>query len=86
MAASGGKGRVETALSETFGDITALVLMYPPRDEDEKYIMLPFFWVPEETIPQLDRPSRAKPMRTPRKFRQRSLRLSRLLFRMVWLR
>ena len=38
-------------LSST-GDITALVLMFPPRDEDEKYIMLPFFWVPEDTIPQ----------------------------------
>lgn len=38
-------------LSST-GDITALVLMFPPRDEDEKYILLPFFWVLEETIPQ----------------------------------
>ena len=38
-------------LSST-GDITALVLMFPSRDEDEKYILLPFFWVPEETIPQ----------------------------------
>ena len=38
-------------LSST-GDITALVLMFPPRDEDEKYILLPFFWIPEETIPQ----------------------------------
>lgn len=37
-------------LSST-GDITALVLMFPPRDEAEKYIMLPFFWVPEDTIP-----------------------------------
>ena len=37
-------------LSST-GDITALVLMFPPRTEDEKYIMLPFFWVPEDTIP-----------------------------------
>lgn len=33
------------------GDITALVLMFPPRIEDEKYICLPFFWVPEDTIP-----------------------------------
>lgn len=33
------------------GDITALVLMFPPRTEDEKYICLPFFWVPEDTIP-----------------------------------
>ena len=38
-------------LSST-GDITALILMFPPRDENEKYILLPFFWVPEETIPQ----------------------------------
>ena len=38
-------------LSST-GDITALVLIFPPREEDEKYILLPFFWVPEETIPQ----------------------------------
>ena len=34
------------------GDITAFVLMFPPRSEEEKYILLPFFWVPEETIPQ----------------------------------
>lgn len=33
------------------GDITALALMFPPRTEDEKYIVLPFFWVPEDTIP-----------------------------------
>lgn len=33
------------------GDITALVLMFPPRTETEKYICLPFFWVPEDTIP-----------------------------------
>lgn len=38
-------------LSST-GDITAFVLMFPPRNEEEKYIILPFFWVPEETIPQ----------------------------------
>ena len=38
-------------LSST-GDITALVLMFPPRDADEKYILAPYFWVPEETIPQ----------------------------------
>lgn len=38
-------------LSST-GDITTFVLMFPPRDSDEKYIILPFFWVPEETIPQ----------------------------------
>lgn len=37
-------------LSST-GDITALVLIFPPRDETEKYILLPFFWIPEDTIP-----------------------------------
>ncbi len=37
-------------LSST-GDITAFVLMFPPRDETEKYVMLPFFWIPEDTIP-----------------------------------
>ena len=37
-------------LSST-GDITAFVLMFPPRDETEKYIMLPFFWIPSDTIP-----------------------------------
>lgn len=38
-------------LSST-GDITAFVLMFPPRTSEEKYIMLPFFWIPEDTIPQ----------------------------------
>lgn len=38
-------------LSST-GDITALVLIFPPRNADEKYILVPYFWVPEETIPQ----------------------------------
>ena len=37
-------------LSST-GDITAFVLIFPPRNVDEKYILLPFFWIPEETIP-----------------------------------
>jgi len=36
-------------LSST-SDITALVLVFPPRTEDEKYIVLPFFWLPEETL------------------------------------
>lgn len=36
-------------LSST-GDITALVLVFPPRTEEEKYILLPFFWIPEDTI------------------------------------
>lgn len=37
-------------LSST-NDITAFVLVFPPRDNNEKYIVLPFFWVPEDTIP-----------------------------------
>ena len=32
-------------------DITAFVLVFPPRTEDEKYILLPYFWIPEDTIP-----------------------------------
>ena len=31
-------------------DITAFVLIFPPRDNDEKYIVLPFFWVPDENL------------------------------------
>jgi phage terminase large subunit-like protein len=31
-------------------DITAFVLVFPPRAEDEKYVILPFFWVPDETV------------------------------------
>lgn len=36
-------------LSST-SDITAFVLVFPPRTEDEKYIILPFFWLPEDTL------------------------------------
>lgn len=36
-------------LSST-SDITAFVLMFPPRDETESFILLPFFWIPEDTI------------------------------------
>jgi len=31
-------------------DITAFVLIFPPRTDDEKYIVLPFFWIPEENM------------------------------------
>ena len=31
-------------------DITAFVLVFPPLDEDDKYQILPYFWLPEETI------------------------------------
>jgi len=36
-------------------DITAFVLVFPPQDterEDDKYVVLPFFWVPEDNIEQ----------------------------------
>lgn len=36
-------------LSST-SDITALVLAFPPRSDDEKYILRPFFWLPEDTL------------------------------------
>ena len=36
-------------LSST-SDITAFVLVFPPHSENEKYIVLPFFWLPEETL------------------------------------
>ena len=31
-------------------DITAFVLVFPPLDEEDRYNILPFFWVPEDTI------------------------------------
>lgn len=31
-------------------DLTSFVLVFPPQDEDDKYIILPYFWVPEETL------------------------------------
>lgn len=36
-------------LSQTT-DITALVLVFPPLDEDDKYIILPYMWIPEECM------------------------------------
>ena len=36
-------------LSST-SDITAFVLVFPPRFEEEDYIVLPFFWLPEDTL------------------------------------
>ena len=32
-------------------DLTAFVLTFPPIDDDDKYFVLPYFWLPEETIP-----------------------------------
>lgn len=31
-------------------DITALVLVFPPLDNEDKYYVLPYFWLPEETL------------------------------------
>ena len=31
-------------------DITAFVLVFPPLDEDDKYIILPYFWIPEDNL------------------------------------
>ena len=36
-------------LSST-SDITAFVLIFPPRNEAENYQVLPYFWLPEETL------------------------------------
>lgn len=31
-------------------DITAFVLVFPPLDDEDKYIVLPFFWIPEDNL------------------------------------
>ena len=31
-------------------DITSFVLVFPPMDEDDKYDILPYFWIPEDTL------------------------------------
>jgi phage terminase large subunit-like protein len=31
-------------------DMTAFVLCFPPLDEEDKYIFLPFFWLPEDSL------------------------------------
>ncbi|ADK13435.1 Phage Terminase [Clostridium ljungdahlii DSM 13528] len=36
-------------LSST-NDITAFVLVFPPITEDDKYYVLPFFWIPEDNL------------------------------------
>ena len=36
-------------LSST-SDITAFVLVFPPENENDKYYILPYFWLPEETL------------------------------------
>ena len=37
-------------LSST-SDLTALVLVFPPEDEEGRYLIYPFFWMPEDNIP-----------------------------------
>ena len=36
-------------LSST-GDLTALALVFPPSGDDDKYTVLPYYWLPEEVI------------------------------------
>ena len=36
-------------LSST-ADITAFVLVFPPLDDEDKYIILPYFWIPEDNL------------------------------------
>ena len=31
-------------------DISAFVLVFPPKDEDDKYWILPYFWIPEDNM------------------------------------
>ena len=31
-------------------DLTSFCLVFPPEDEDEPYYILPYFWVPEDTL------------------------------------
>ena len=31
-------------------DITAFVLVFPPTEDDDKYIILPYFWIPEDNL------------------------------------
>lgn len=31
-------------------DITAFVLVFPPLDNEDKYIVLPYFWIPEDNL------------------------------------
>lgn len=38
-------------LSST-SDITAFVLVFPPEDEDGRFIVLPYFWIPENNMAQ----------------------------------
>lgn len=37
-------------MADWIWDITALVLIFPPKDDEDSYILLPFFWLPEDTL------------------------------------
>ena len=32
-------------------DLTSFCLVFPPEDDEDKYYVLPYFWLPEETLP-----------------------------------
>ena len=34
----------------TIGRHIQLVLVFPPRDENDKFAILPYFWIPEDTL------------------------------------
>lgn len=31
-------------------DITVFVLVFPPLDEEDKYVIIPYFWIPDDTL------------------------------------
>ena len=31
-------------------DVTAFVLVFPPRDDEDKFIVMPFFWIPADNL------------------------------------
>ena len=34
-------------------DLSAFVLVFPPEDDEDKYIILPYFWIPEENMERI---------------------------------
>lgn len=39
-------------------DITANVLLFPPENPDDRYVIVPRFYVPQATVPERDKPAR----------------------------
>lgn len=39
-------------------DLTALVLLFPPYKKRKTYDIIPFFWIPEESVDDAERPNR----------------------------